>query len=236
MRAAVYTRVSTRDKGQETENQLRQLREFCAAQGWPIVAEYEDHESGGKANRAQFRAMMADASRRRFDVVVVWALDRFSREGVPETFDHISHLSSHGVQFVSFTEAHFRTTGPVGELMIAVAAWIAKQERVRISSGCVPDSTEPKSKEPGAAIRWAGRRLYSTGREPLNFAIKENRGERSLVRAGWARPPFGGCTRPCSAARPCQIRRPNFGIGFRLLVHETTGRANVSVPDCGLKF
>ena len=71
MRAALYIRVSTRDKSQETENQLRQLREFCAAQGWPIVAEYEDHESGGKADRAQFGAMMADASRRTFDVVVV---------------------------------------------------------------------------------------------------------------------------------------------------------------------
>lgn len=133
MRAALYMRVSTRDKGQETANQLRQLREFCSAQGWPIAAEYEDHESGGKSDRAQFRAMMIDASRRLFDILVVWALDRLSREGVPETFDHIRRLSSHGVLFVSFTEAHFRSTGPAGELMIAVAAWIAKQERVRIS-------------------------------------------------------------------------------------------------------
>src|SRR5215469_123307 len=101
MRAALYTRVSTRDKGQETENQRQQLREFCRAQDWPIVAEYEDHESGANAGRIQFRAMMTEASRRRFDVVVVWALDRFSREGVGETFDHIGHLSAHGVQFVS---------------------------------------------------------------------------------------------------------------------------------------
>jgi hypothetical protein len=50
MKAALYTRVSTRDKGQETANQLNHLREFCAAQGWPIVNEYEDHESGGKAD------------------------------------------------------------------------------------------------------------------------------------------------------------------------------------------
>jgi DNA invertase Pin-like site-specific DNA recombinase len=133
MRAALYTRVSTRDKGQETANQIRQLRGFSAAQGWPIVAEYEDHESGAKADLAQFRAMMAAASQRRFDVVVVWALDRFSREGVGETFDQIRRLSSDGVQFVSFSEAQFRTTGPAGELMIAMAAWIAKQERIRIS-------------------------------------------------------------------------------------------------------
>jgi DNA invertase Pin-like site-specific DNA recombinase len=133
MRAALYTRVSTRDKGQLTANQATQLREFCTAQGWPVVIEYEDHESGGKADRGQFRVMMTDASHRRFDVVVVWALDRFTREGVRETFDYIERLNSRGVQFVSLTEAHFRTTGPAGELMIAVAAWIAKQERIRIS-------------------------------------------------------------------------------------------------------
>jgi DNA invertase Pin-like site-specific DNA recombinase len=56
-----------------------------------------------------------------------------TREGAAETFEYIKRLTSHGVQFVSFTEEHFRTTGPAGELMIAVAAWVAKQERVRIS-------------------------------------------------------------------------------------------------------
>lgn len=74
--------------------------------------------------------MFADAAQRRFDLTLVWALDRLTREGVSETFEHIT---AHGVQFVSFTEEHFRTTGPAGELMIAVAAWIAKQERIRIS-------------------------------------------------------------------------------------------------------
>jgi DNA invertase Pin-like site-specific DNA recombinase len=133
MSAALYTRASTRDKGQDPVNQLNQLRDFCKAQGWPIAAEYEDHESGGQADRAQFRAMMIHASGRQFDVVIVWSLDRFSREGVGETFDHVRRLGSHGIQFVSLTEAHFRTTGPAGELMIAIAAWIAKQERGLIS-------------------------------------------------------------------------------------------------------
>jgi DNA invertase Pin-like site-specific DNA recombinase len=53
--------------------------------------------------------------------------------GILGPFDHIKTLRSYGVEFVSFTEAHFRTTGPAGELMIAVAAWIAEQERKRIS-------------------------------------------------------------------------------------------------------
>ena len=77
--------------------------------------------------------MFAAAARREFDVIVTWALDRLSREGVAQTFEHIKNLLSYGVQYISYTEPHFRTTGPAGELMIAIAAWIAQQERIRLS-------------------------------------------------------------------------------------------------------
>src|SRR5215470_10587425 len=133
IRTAIYARVSTSDGRQEAENQLAQLRQFAESPTWETAAEYIDHDSGGRADRAEFRRMFADAAQRKFDLVLVWALDRFTREGVAETFEYIKRLTLHGVQFVSFTEEHFRTTGPAGKLMIAVAAWIAKQERVRIS-------------------------------------------------------------------------------------------------------
>jgi DNA invertase Pin-like site-specific DNA recombinase len=130
---ALYARVSTKDRGQDTENQLAQLRAFCATSGYTIVHEYIDHATGKQADRVEFQKMFAAASRREFDLLVTWALDRLSREGVATTFEHIKRLRSYGVEYVSFTEAHFRTTGPAGELMIAVAAWIAEQERKRIS-------------------------------------------------------------------------------------------------------
>lgn len=131
---ALYARVSTRDKGQDNENQLIALREFCGKQGWAIAHEYVDKVSGKRSdNRAQFQAMLGDASRRGFDALVTWALDRLSREGVSQTFEHIKVLLGYGVQYVSYMEPHFRTTGPAGELMIAIAAWIAQQERVRLS-------------------------------------------------------------------------------------------------------
>lgn len=133
MTAAIYARVSTKDKGQDTENQLLQLREYCARQQWQIVEEYIDHESAKTGNRDAFRRLFTDASRRKFDAVLVWALDRFTREGVLETFQYVRQLTSYRVQFESYTEPHFRTTGPAGELMLAIAAWIAKQERLRIS-------------------------------------------------------------------------------------------------------
>ncbi len=133
MRTAIYVRVSTKDKGQDTANQLVQLREYCARQSWTISEEYVDHESAKTGDRAAFKRLFGDASQRRFDVVLVWALDRFTREGVLETFTYIEKLRGFGVAFESYTEAHFSTTGPAGELMLAVAAWIAKQERLRIS-------------------------------------------------------------------------------------------------------
>jgi DNA invertase Pin-like site-specific DNA recombinase len=133
MKAAIYARVSTKDKGQDTDNQLFQLREYCARQGWQIAQEYIDHESGKTGDRDAFKRLFADTAQRKFDIVLVWALDRFTREGVLETFTYVEKLREFKVSFESYTEAHFRTTGPAGELMLAVAAWIAKQERLRIS-------------------------------------------------------------------------------------------------------
>jgi DNA invertase Pin-like site-specific DNA recombinase len=133
MRAALYTRVSTRDKGQETDNQLHELRKLCIAQGWTIVREYEDHESGGKADRSQFKAMMTDAAQRKFDVVLFWALDRFSREGVYETHVHLKRLDDAGVRFRSFTEPYLDSCGMFRDAVISILAVIAKQERIRIS-------------------------------------------------------------------------------------------------------
>jgi|SRR5579871_4115076 len=133
MRAAVYGRVSTKDRGQDVENQLIQLRAYCERMGWTIAEEYMDKASGKSAERNAYQRLFADAAQRHFDVVLVWALDRFTRQGVEETFKAIRALREHGVQFESYTEAHFRTTGAAGELMLAVAAWIAEQERRRIA-------------------------------------------------------------------------------------------------------
>lgn len=153
MIAAIYARVSTKDKGQDVENQLAQLRKYAEAQSWGVV-EFVDHETGKHANRAEFLRMFEAASRREINVVLVWALDRFTREGVAETFGHIKTLIGYGVQFESLTEAHFRTTGPAGELMIAIAAWIAKQERIRISERTKAGLAVARAKGVQLGRRW----------------------------------------------------------------------------------
>lgn len=132
-RVAIYARVSTKDKGQEVENQLRQLREFSAFQGWTVVREYVDHETGSTNDRAEFQAMFKDASQRKFDVLLFWALDRLSREGVLETLTHLNRLTACGVGYRSFTEQYFDSCGVFKDAVIAIIATVAKQERARIS-------------------------------------------------------------------------------------------------------
>ncbi|MFN3324292.1 MAG: recombinase family protein [Bryobacteraceae bacterium] len=133
MRAALYARVSTKDRGQDVENQLAQLRSFAASQNWIQYREYIDHESAKSAERPQFQQLFEDASRRRFDVVLFWSLDRFSREGVLETPQQLNRLTTYGVQFRSFTEQYLDSCGIFREAVISILAVIAKQERIRLS-------------------------------------------------------------------------------------------------------
>lgn len=133
MEVALYGRVSTRDKGQDVTNQLRQLREFASKQGWTVKAEYIDRASGKHSDREQFQAMFSAASRREFDTVLFWSLDRFSREGVYETLQHLQKLTAYGVGYRSFTEQYLDSCGLFKDAVISILATIAKQERVRLS-------------------------------------------------------------------------------------------------------
>jgi DNA invertase Pin-like site-specific DNA recombinase len=133
MNAALYARVSTKDKGQDVSNQLLQLREFCRKQGWEIVTEFIDKASGKHGDREQFQKMFAAASRREFDLVLFWSLDRFSREGTVETLQHLQRLTSYGVAWRSFTEQYLDSTGIFKDAVIGILAAVAKQERVRLS-------------------------------------------------------------------------------------------------------
>jgi DNA invertase Pin-like site-specific DNA recombinase len=136
MRIALYARVSTKDKGQYYEDQLLELREFVArkaSDGWVLAQEYVDRASGKTAERAAFQRLFEDASRRQFDLVLFWSLDRFSREGVLETLQHLQRLSSQGVEWFSYREEFLRSIGVFKEAVLAILACIAEQERVRLS-------------------------------------------------------------------------------------------------------
>ncbi len=130
---AIYARVSTAQGQQDATNQLIQLRDYCTKAGWTIYQEYVDHVSGKSSDRAQFKQLFKDASKRKFDVVLFWSLDRFSREGTYPTLMLLQRLDSYGVGWKSLTEEYLDSCGIFKDAVIAILATVAKQERLRIS-------------------------------------------------------------------------------------------------------
>jgi DNA invertase Pin-like site-specific DNA recombinase len=127
-RAALYLRVSTVD--QHPETQLLDLRQMATQRGYEIVAEFTDKISGTKAKRPGLDAMMADARRGRFDVVLVWASDRIARS-VKHFLDVLDELNRTGVEYVSFRE-NIDTGGPLGRAIVVIIGAIAELERALI--------------------------------------------------------------------------------------------------------
>jgi DNA invertase Pin-like site-specific DNA recombinase len=132
MRVAIYARVSTKDKGQDTQNQLHQLRAFAEQHG-SIYHVFTDQESGGKAERSAFKQLLLEAYQQKFDLVVFWRLDRFSREGALATLRYLKELKDHGVHYKSFTEPYLDSLGPFGDVIVSMLATIAAQDLIKIS-------------------------------------------------------------------------------------------------------
>jgi DNA invertase Pin-like site-specific DNA recombinase len=128
VRAALYARVSTLD--QEPENQLAELRRYVEARGWDAVAYIDKGVSGAKDRRPALDEMIADARRRRLDVLVCWRLDRLGRN-LRHLVTLIDELQSLGIAFVSLGEGIDCTT-PAGKLQLHILAALAEFERARI--------------------------------------------------------------------------------------------------------
>jgi DNA invertase Pin-like site-specific DNA recombinase len=149
MRVAIYGRVSTTDRGQDPDNQLRELRVWCLNSGHTITHEYVDSESGRKGSdkRKQFAVLLDDAAKRKFDCVLFWALDRFSREGMVQTIMHLQRLASYGVAFHSYTEPHLATDNElVRNVLLALLSSLAKVEAQKIGQRTKAGMARAKSK------------------------------------------------------------------------------------------
>lgn len=132
MRISIYARVSTRDGRQDLENQLSPLREWATRLGGKIVTEYVDEVSGSKGDRKALNRLLEDAHRRQFDCLLIWALDRLSREGISRMLGYLERLRQCDVRVLSHQEPWLDTGGPVSDLLIAIFGWVAAQERQRI--------------------------------------------------------------------------------------------------------
>jgi DNA invertase Pin-like site-specific DNA recombinase len=134
-RTALYLRVSKDNGSQDTANQEAQLRTFAETQGWQVTAVYRDEVSGtkGKESRVAFSRMLTDASQRRFDILLLWAVDRLSRQGPYACLNIIKTLTGYGVRFRSFMQPFLDTTQGFGEVLLALFGWLDSEERRMIS-------------------------------------------------------------------------------------------------------
>jgi DNA invertase Pin-like site-specific DNA recombinase len=132
MKAAIYARVSTTNHGQDAGMQTRELREYCERRGWAVSGEYVDSGiSGAKEKRPELDRLMADAHRRKFDVVAVWKFDRFARS-VTHLLRALDTFRVLGVEFVSLSES-LDTATPAGRMVFTVLGAVAELERSLIA-------------------------------------------------------------------------------------------------------
>jgi DNA invertase Pin-like site-specific DNA recombinase len=127
-RAAVYIRISTGD--QNPDLQRLELPEYCERRGWEVIETFEDRMTGSKDKRPALDRLMADARRRRFDVIAVWRFDRFARS-TSHLLRALEEFHSLGIDFVSVREA-IDTSTPAGKMVFTVLGAVAELERAII--------------------------------------------------------------------------------------------------------
>ncbi len=131
-KASIYVRVSTGD--QDTANQVLALTEWARKYGYEVVAIYSEEESAWKTgHQRELARLLQDARKRKFDVMLVWALDRLSREGSLAILSLVHRLKIFGVKVISYQESWTEAPGELAELLYALTGWVARMESQRRS-------------------------------------------------------------------------------------------------------
>ena len=132
-RAALYLRVST--KRQETDNQLPDLKKLVESRGYTITDIYSEQESAWKTgHQRELARLRAEARLHKYDVVLIWAVDRLSRQGISAIFSIIEELQANGVKVVSCKESWLDQLSPAFiPIFLAISAWMAQYESDRRS-------------------------------------------------------------------------------------------------------
>jgi len=132
--AAIWTRVST-DR-QDADNQLPELEKFCAARELEVVRRYDVSDSAflnGPKYTATLKGALDDAWKGDYQVIVVWALDRISRNGAEDVLRLIRQFRERGCVLLSVQESWLNTTPEIQDVLVAFAGWMGQQESKRKS-------------------------------------------------------------------------------------------------------
>ena len=168
MKVCIYSRVSTGE--QDTKNQSVVLSDWAIQRGYEVVKVYTEEESAWRnGHQRELAKLMADARRRTFQAVLVWALDRLSREGALAILSLVQKLSACGVKVLSYQESWTEAPGELAELLYALTGWVARMESQRRSE---------RTRAGLARIVAQGRRL---GRPPGSKDRRKRRRRQRLI-------------------------------------------------------
>ena len=132
MKVAAYIRVST--ETQTTDNQLPSIKELCKNRSWELVKIYSENASAWSGGRqAELDRCIRDAEHNHFEIIVVWSLDRVSREGLLRVLSLIEHLHQRGIKLLSVQESWSETAGDFAPVLYAITAWVGKWQSDRKS-------------------------------------------------------------------------------------------------------
>lgn len=132
MKVSIYSRVSTGE--QDTKNQSIVLTDWAVQRGYEVVKVYTEEESAWRnGHQRELSKLIDDARHRKFQAVLVWALDRLSREGALAILNLVQKLSSCGVKVLSYQESWTEAPGELAELLYALTGWVARMESQRRS-------------------------------------------------------------------------------------------------------
>lgn len=119
---------------QETDNQILQLTSWAESRGWGTPIVYKENETAWKAGHQRVLAdLLEDARKHKFTMLLVWALDRLSREGPLAILTLVNRLKTYGVRVISFQESWTEAPGELADLLYAIAGWVARMESQRRS-------------------------------------------------------------------------------------------------------
>lgn len=169
MKAVIYARCSTQD--QSTDNQVPILEAFARSRGWEISGIYSENESAWKAGHQRELARLLNDCRngfRHYDLMLVWALDRLSREGAAAVLNLVNSFKVYGVKVISYQESWTEAPGEIGEVLYAIAGWVAKME------------SERRSERTLAGLERARREGKTLGR-PMGSKDKQKRKRRGYL-------------------------------------------------------
>lgn len=165
MKVAIYARVSTEE--QTTDNQVPVLSEFAERMGWDVVNIYTEEASSWRAGHQKaLKELLNRASYHEYDVILVWSLDRLTRQGIGSIMQLVNTFKTYGCRVVSQQESWTQQSdGMMADLLYAITAWVAKfesdrrSERIKAALARKKAKGETIGRQPGAKDKTKRKRL-----------------------------------------------------------------------------